>query len=460
MEGLPPYAGIVTSASARAEGLSVADATTILHRIAYVKQRLAIAAAMFLPSTPEWEAKGALALHGWLDAEHAATIYARIAEMREPPPGPWDIPDPALESALDEVLAAPTTAARLGALYTAVRPAVRTAMAAYLALTNDLCDQPSSRLLRLIAFEEADTIDRWTAELAFDDDALAWGDHVRQCLASAGGLVGLEERPPAPPKRFQRPYAPDVLPRRGAGGPGIYDTSTPADIVYLDESRGADERNAALMFKRLREMDVPEVIAGIVAERWAAERNAGTRTLPWTYYAGMLRQMWDEARHAMLGQALMESRGIDWTALPVNVTFSWKLARYCSPLERHVLLYAIEQSLMPRDRGKPYEYRVASDSGDRLSMLFHDYDWADEVLHVDIARRCLKPELAGGLAEARRQADALWERIAEALTRDPMPLDGDPDRVTNWWPRFAREVLGRDVAAVPETHLKDWRPLD
>lgn len=36
-----------------------------------------------------------------------------------------------------------------------------------------------------------------------------------------------------------------------------------------------------------------------------------------TYYASMLRQMWDEARHAMLGQALMEAKGIDWTALPV-----------------------------------------------------------------------------------------------------------------------------------------------
>jgi len=253
---------------------------------------------------------------------------------------------------------------------------------------------------------------------------------------------------------------PGVMPRRDARFSNLFDTSTPADIVYLDEAREADERNAALMFKRLREMDVPEVIAGIVAEHWAGERNAGERGRPWAYYTAMLRQMWDEARHAMLGQALMESRGIDWTALPINVTFSWKLARCCSPLERHVLLYAIELSLMPRDRGKPYEHRVAAESGDRLSMLFHDYDWADEVLHVEIARRCLKPELPGGLTEARRQADALWERIAAALARDPMPLDGRTDAVRDWWPRFAREVLGRDVEPVRDTDVKDWRPLD
>jgi hypothetical protein len=211
------------------------------------------------------------------------------------------------------------------------------------------------------------------------------------------------------------------------------------------------------MFKRLREMDVPEVIAGIVAERWAEERNAGERGRPWTYYASMLRQMWDEARHAMLGQALLENRGVDWTTLPVNVTFSWKLGRFCTPAERHILLYAIEQSLMPRDRGKPYEHRVAVESGDDLSALFHDYDWADEVLHVEIARRCLRPELPGGLNEARQRADALWARITDALEREPLP-GADPAALGDWWPRFARQVIGREPPPVRETHVKDWRP--
>jgi hypothetical protein len=256
--------------------------------------------------------------------------------------------------------------------------------------------------------------------------------------------------------RHERPYAFDILPRRDDRFAGVFDTSTPADVVYLDGARDADERNAALMFKRLREMDVPEVIAGIVAQNWAEERNQGVRGRPWPYYASMMRQMWDEARHAMLGQALMESRGIDWTKLPLNVTFSWKLGTHCSPVERHILLYAIEQSLMPRDRGKPYEHRVARDSGDRLSALFHDYDWADEVLHVEIARRCLRPELPGGLAEALERSDALWARVQQTLEREPLPEDRTA--VADWWTRFARQVIGRDPSPVPETHVKDWRP--
>ena len=449
MEKLPPYAGLTDLASATRGGQAVGAATAFLHRLAYSKQRLAIAAAMFLPSIPEWEAKCALALHGWLDGEHAAMLYARIAEMREPPPGPSDIPDVRLEAAFDEVLAASTTPFRLAALYCVARPVLRGALARYIASANALCDEPSVRLLQMVLHEEG-TIARWSepvaAAIAGSADAQDWSAHITSCFDAAGGISGQAE--------FAR------MSSRRARFSNLFDTSTPADIVYLDEAREADERNAALMFKRLREMDVPEVIAGIVAEHWAGERNAGERGRPWAYYTAMLRQMWDEARHAMLGQALMESRGIDWTALPINVTFSWKLARCCAPLERHVLLYAIEQSLMPRDRGKPYEHRVAAESGDRLSMLFHDYDWADEVLHVEIARRCLKPELPGGLTEARRQADALWERIAAALARDPMPVEGRTDDVRDWWPRFAREVLGRDVEPVRDTDVKDWRPLD
>src|SRR5687767_6865441 len=104
LDNLPPYAGIASRDDTRREGLSVADATAVLHRLAYVKQRLAIAAAAFLPSTPEWEAKGALALHAWLDAEHAAMLYGRLAELREPSPGPDDIPDTQLAARMDDIL--------------------------------------------------------------------------------------------------------------------------------------------------------------------------------------------------------------------------------------------------------------------------------------------------------------------------------------------------------------------
>ena len=121
-----------------------------------------------------------------------------------------------------------------------------------------------------------------------------------------------------------------------------------------------------------------------------------------------------------------------------------------------MLLYAIEQSLMPARRGKRYEWEIARESGDALSTTFLDFDWADEVLHAAIARRTLRARFRGGLAQARRRADALWNRIARALERSPMPADAPP---TDWWERFVECALGRRAAPVAKTHVKDWRPL-
>ncbi|MBI2833878.1 MAG: hypothetical protein HYX76_05560 [Acidobacteria bacterium] len=467
MTNFPPLAGLCSHSTAARPGYSVADATRILHRIGYVKQRLAVMAASHLPSTPEWEVKGALALHGWLDAEHAAHIYGRIAELRELPPSPDDVPDRRLEAVMDEALAAESTAERIIGTYAIVRPDLKWALRHYIERTNVLCDQPSYRLLRLLLQEERE-IEAWGREAIAAvragspvtiDQANSWATHLRVYLDAAGGVSGdvRTSDDPLPPPRARRPHRPEILPRRDARFSGLFDVSTPADLVYLDETRDVAERNAALLFKRLREMDVPELIGGIVGEVWSAAReDPSLPRRPWDYYVGMLRQMWDEARHSMLGETVLEARGIDWQSLPINVTFSYKLAKYCSSMERHLLLYAIEQSLMPRAYGKLYEHRVAAASGDRLSALFHDFDWADEVLHVEMARKCLRPDLPGGLAEAKEKAKDLWDRIQAALEREPLPAEGPapPD----WWRDFARAVTGKEVPPPPESHVKDWRP--
>jgi hypothetical protein len=105
---------------------------------------------------------------------------------------------------------------------------------------------------------------------------------------------------------------------------------------------------------------------------------------------------------------------------------------------------------MPAETGKRFEYETAVDAGDELSAHFHDYDWADEVLHAQIGRRALKRE---GISrdEAIRRGEEIHNRTWAALdtyrSREPQ---------TNWWPDFVREVLGKesvfrgDVAGVPK----------
>lgn len=453
---IPPLAGVATLEEAARPGFSVAEAAKRLRRFAYVKQRLALLAAAHLNSTPEWEVKAALALHAWYDAEHAAALRRRLLELREPPARLDEVPDKHLEAFCEELIRSRDTAELVTGVYQVLRLEIIAAMDHYVATTNPLADQPSVRALRLIRWEEMQALAWGMGALEAllprgKDEARAfrWLRHLRAYLDAAGGVDGTLPRPvkKLPAARAKRKFTAQVLPKRDSRFRGLYDSSTPADVVYLDESRPVDERNLALLFKRLREMDVPEVIAGILAE---------TQGKPWDYFAEMFRQMWDEARHALLGEAALAARGVDWTSLPVNLTFSYKLGKHCTPVERHILLYAIEQSLMPARRGKRYEWEIAKKARDPLSATFQDFDWADEVLHVAIARRQLRPDFKGGLDEARRRSDKLWARIARALARHPLPPDEPPP---DWWEKFVESTLGRKPAPVGRTDVKDWRPL-
>jgi hypothetical protein len=450
---LPGYAGVCTRAESQRIGLSVAEVTRRLRRIAYVKTRLAFLAVAHFNSTPEWEVKSALALHAWLDIEHATASRNRLLDLRENESRLDEVPAPALDALMDEALRAQNTAELVTAIYGVIRPALLETIDRYIEESNPLADQPSCRALKLIRIEESETMAWGAAALAAINDsclseAERFAQHLNAYLAHAGGIDGstpmLEGELPRP--RAARPFVPDLEPRRDERFHGLYDTSVPADMVYADESRPIEERNLALLFKRVREMDVPEAIASILAE--SSDQS-------WQYYHDMFRQMWDEARHALLGQVALEAHGVDWTQLPVNVTFSYKLAKFLNARERHILLYGIEQSLMPGNTGKKYEWEIARASGDALSMNFHDFDWADEVLHAAIGRRHLRTEFPEQ-TDMIRSADKLVARIAEGLKNTALPQDApSPD----WWEKFAASVLGHAVPKVNKTHLTEWKPV-
>jgi hypothetical protein len=452
---IPPFAGVCSPEEAQRTGISVNEASHRLRRFCLAMERLAFIATAHLNPTPEWEIKSALSLHAWLDAEHVTSLRERVTELRESNASLQHAADARLAALLEEALHARGSAELVTAVYGVLRPALADAMRRYLEDTNPLADQPSCRELKLILVEEEEAI-AWgrealaalTSSAETRKQSEDFAVHLHAYLAAARGIDGTLPEPEheLPPPRAAEPFRPDVMPRRDERFNGLFDQTTPADTIYSDESRPIEERNLALLFKRLREMDVPEAIAGILAE---------TPGKPWDFYHDMLREMWDEARHSLLGEAALEARGVQWTRLPVNVTFSYKLARFCTPLERHILLFAIEQSLMPSRRGKRWEWTIARESGDKLSTTFHDFDWADEVLHAAIGKKHLRGVFHGDFNAAFRHAEELAGRIAEGLERDPMPADAPPP---DWWEKFASQVLGRKVDPAPKTSVKEWSP--
>lgn len=416
-DSIPELAGIATYASASRVGYSVDENVTLLLRYAWTERRLMRLLVAKLPWMPIWEAKCAMALHQWQSAEHVDALRARIAEMRNPVPNLEVTPDggcvAGLDAALDRLERADDPHLFLEDVYGTVYPTLMAAYREHATNTNPLVDYPTRRLLMF-----------GLAEL---DAAAHWGAQAIAAIRRAHTA-----RPPAtePPHPFH--------PRRDERFQGQYNFEFPPHVVYAMPDVSADERNLALLCKRALEMDVPEMMASFMTDR---------ATESWEFYRDYSRQLWDEARHAMMGTVGLKARGIDWKTVPLNVSFALRLNLHATPQERQIMLYAIEQSLMPGETGKRFEYETAVAAGDELSAHFHDYDWADEVLHARIGRRMLKRDGVSGtdaLEWARKVHDRTWAALDQYKTREPQQ---------NWWPAFVREALGKESAVASRREL-------
>jgi hypothetical protein len=194
-----------------------------------------------------------------------------------------------------------------------------------------------------------------------------------------------------------------------------------AEAFLYDETKPAPPKVLMMFYKRLREIDVPEMMSSILSE---------TAGKPWEYYRDMTRQLWDEARHAMMGQVGFASLGLEWPKLVmVNSTWSRQLNSELSPKERHAVLYYIEQGLMPKT-GKRHEWEVSKEAENALAITFQDFDWADEVLHARIGRDWYVADMKSP-AEAISYGDSCWSRVLSGWSK--WKEEGLTQH-RNWWP--------------------------
>jgi hypothetical protein len=432
--GLPPLAGLATVAEAARPGLSVEACVVRLKRDHYAFRRLHEILTARVTAEPIYELKTGFAHHAYLCAEHVEALRNRVGEMREPPLGLEETPHPALEVFFDEILAAPSTAELLVGVYEKALPALDAALARHLADTNPLTDAPSVRLCRFARLELADMIGFGSKCVAclVDADARAalgpWLALLDACLAAAGGLDGASPPQGATPDRMHSatPYVYDAVPRRDERFVDLWNQGVNAESFLYNPAYPARAKGLMMLFKRLREIDVPEMMAAIIHQ---------TRGKPWGYYRDMSRQLWDEARHAMMGEVGFAALGVDWTQARITHNWSYRLNTECSALERHAVLYFIEQGLMPRT-GKRYEWETASASGVPLLATIQDYDWADEVLHAALGRIWYVPQFAD-LKEALAYGDRCWSRI---LSNWAEVRDRGLTRHENWWPAVYRQA--------------------
>lgn len=439
--GLPPLAGLGTITEAMSPGLSVEESVRRLKCHHYALRRLHQIFISRIPSEPIYELKMAFSHQAWLCAENVSALRTRVGEMREPPLGLEKVPHPALELIFDEVLAAASTEELLLGLYEKVIPQLIKSIERHRRETHLLADQPTRRILRQVLLDLEELlhygIRAVSALVSFDarQSAATFQETLETALKSCGGLDGTVPSEGSLPDRWRSrtPYRFEGVPRRDERFPDPYNMGVNAEVFLYDPAMPLDGKVLMMFYKRLREIDVPEMMASILAE---------TPDKPWGYYRDMTRQLWDEARHAMMGEVGFASVGVDW-AKNVMVNFTWSLGlnTQLTPKERHAVLYFIEQGLMPKT-GKRHEWEVGVMSNNALSATFQDFDWADEVLHARVGRDWYVSDMPSA-HEAVAYGDRCWSKV---LSRWADWRDQGLTQHRNWWPDAYRQYGERNHA--------------
>ncbi|MSR53283.1 MAG: hypothetical protein EXS09_08320 [Gemmataceae bacterium] len=436
-KNLPPLAGVATHAEAAKPGLGIEECVSRLKRFHYAFKRLHEIFTARITAEPIYELKTGFAHHAYLCAEHVDALRTRIGEMREPPLGLEEVPHPALEVLFDEVRAAPTTRLLLSGIYKCIVDSLLEAIDAYLRETNPLTDAPSRRLLRFAHLELSDI--RKFGELAIEalepaPEWIGWRTATLDpLLVAAMGFDGVSQYGGAItlttdiPRRFSAtPYVYDPIPKRDERWQDSYNQGVNPEAFLYDPAMPSKPKALMMLFKRIREIDVPEMMASILTE---------TKGKPWKFYRDMSRQLWDEARHAMMGEVGFVALGVDWTKARITHNWSLRLNTECTPTERHAVLYFIEQGLMTK-AGKRFEWEVGVDSGIPLMATIQDFDWADEVLHAAIGRVWYIPQFEN-INKALEYGDQCWAKIVSNWKE--VKNQGLTNH-ENWWPAIYRQA--------------------
>ena len=455
----PPLAGVCSFAEAERVGYSVDEAVTYLKRFHWAMRRIWHILISRITAEPVYELKMGYSYHAHLLAEQITALRSRVGEMREPPLGLEECPDAALDVFFDEILGAGATLETVVGVYAVALPALSADLRHYMQSTNPLVDAPSIRLLKRAA-DDFDGMIAWGRQSVEALAAASPKEGVSAAtadfalfLAAAGGIAGRAQREGAVARRRSaKSFAYDPVPQRDERFPDPFNSAVNAEVMI--HGNFPDQIKALmLLYKRLREIDVPEMMASILMQ---------TPGKPWGYYRDMTRQLWDEARHALMGQVGFRQLGLDWSKIAIRHAWSYELNTLLTPKERHGVLYFIEQGLMSKT-GKRHEWEVAQRAGNHLLATFQDFDWADEVLHARVGRDWYVKDFTRP-SEAIDYGDKAWASIYSK--RQDYAARGLTQH-RNWWPEFYRhacDVLGLKfdprIAAYKENDLETRADLE
>jgi hypothetical protein len=403
------YAGLK---NVKSPGLSVQEAARRLHRLSFVERRLMLFCVAHLVQTPLRDLKLLLGRAQFLAGERCTLFRHRLRELRVPKVRIENCPDDALELVMDEALHCRTDE-EVVAVAQLLHTELINGYQDYLEQTNGLADAPSCDAIKSqlpLLREMAESL----ADLLQTMEPPHPTNRIERLISLAGGFGGSATRTEMFPPR-ERSTQPFQI-SRTAGRP-------PASEVVWDYIKPAIEE-APDYFRymvgiRLSEINVAEGLAVVLYE---------TQNMPWEFYHDLSRHLWDELRHSMMGEAAIESIYGHRTVIPMR-EYERVYCMEAPPLEQYATLgIEIEGGQMRYPVGKKGEWEFCRDFAKQpLMTTFQDFDWADEVLHVNLAKRQLADWFPGGTSELSAFAQEGRAKRAEAKNRYAPVKLSEPD---------------------------------
>ena len=418
MNAIYQFAGLQRT---KEPGLSVEECARQIHRFSYVEERLMFLQAAHIVTTPQRDLKGLLSRLQYEDGIHSDLLKTRLTELRVSKSKSQSVPDARLTVVLDEAMSSEGGVELLAALAKVFKPALLQAYRNYVSHTNGLADYESVRLMRTIIAEEEQTLRLLQAAYRDlvntteeEERAQSWADTLGGMLRAAGGIAGDVETGTGRIQavRSRNPFKVARRPKRDDTFDHVW------DIIHVDNCR-LPERLAQMIATRLGEITIAEALAIVLLE---------VEEQPWSFYLAISRHMWDEMRHSLFGEAAAEHVYGDRSLIPLR-DFEIEYLFEMTPLELYAMLgIGVEAALMKYPPGKRAEYEFCRDLARHpLMTTFQDFDWADEVEHVQISRRQLKEWFSGDSDELVALAEKGMQ--FRARTRQLHPPSPMPDLV-------------------------------
>jgi hypothetical protein len=398
-------------------GLSVQSAVDRLLRLAYIERRLMFLAAAHLSPVPERDLKLLLGRLQYYAGERCHGLHTRLRQMRTPKSRIEGVPDERLKILMDEALPAGSSREIAETIWW-LHCELQAAYQDYLRMTNPLadastCDAIEAALPRLSS--AIHWLDGYLNHLGANTQSRAACRRLEEFLSSAGGLGGAGARSEVnvERERSMRPFRVQREAGRDATVERVWDYIKPPTADVADHL-------VYMLGIRLSEINVAEGLAVVLCE---------TPGMPWEFYHDLSRHLWDEVRHSMMGEAAIQATFGNVRAIPMR-DYESVYCMEAPALEQYATLgLEIEGGQMKYPVGKRGEWEFCRDAAHHpLMTTFQDYDWADEVLHVNIAKRQLAQWLQGGgkaLSAIAEEGKANRTKVKQRYA--PVQLDVPPD---------------------------------